>query len=97
MRHTLFIALITFASAASAFGPDLDAARNRQIQSRFSSADANADGKLTLQEAEGRLPVVAANFDAIDTGKVGYVTLEQVQDYVRNQKPSSGTGPLSRR
>ena len=66
------------ASAVQAQG----AMRDRQIDKLFKAADTNADGKLTLAEAQASktgMPKVAANFDKIDTDKKGYVTIEQVK------------------
>jgi len=58
-----------------------DGMRDRQIDKLFKAADTNADDKLTLAEAQAKpgMPKVAANFDAIDTDKKGYVTLAQVK------------------
>ncbi len=53
--------------------------RDRQIDDRFSQADKNHDGKLTLEEAQAGMPKVAANFDKIDTQKKGYVTVDQIK------------------
>ncbi|MGV0998116.1 MAG: EF-hand domain-containing protein [Fluviibacter sp.] len=53
--------------------------KDRQIEALFAAADKNHDGKLTLEEAQAGMPKVAANFDKIDTGKLGYVTLDQIK------------------
>jgi hypothetical protein len=56
-----------------------------KLTERFNAADADHDGKLTLAEAQSGMPRVAQNFDAIDTQKKGYVTLEQVEAYTVKQ------------
>ncbi|MBO1272306.1 MULTISPECIES: EF-hand domain-containing protein [Shewanella] len=49
------------------------------LAERFSQADSNKDGKLTLEEAKKGMPRVAENFDSIDTNHQGFVTLEQLK------------------
>jgi len=51
--------------------------RTARLQ-RFDKADANKDGKLTLAEAKAGMPQIAATFTALDTGKAGYLTKDQV-------------------
>lgn len=53
--------------------------RDRQIDARFTQADKNHDGKLTLEEAQAGMPKVAANFDKLDTEKKGYLTVDQIK------------------
>ena len=54
----------------------------QKIEQKFKTADANHDGKLTLEEAKTGMPRVAKNFDRIDVEKKGYITLEQLQAFV---------------
>jgi len=49
-----------------------------EVQERFKAADTNADGKITLEEAQAGLPRVAMAWDKIDVDKKGYVTLDQL-------------------
>lgn len=91
MRHTLILTLIAFTSAAGAQSVDApSSSRSQQVQAqlqaRFASADVNLDGRLTREEADGRMPLVAMNFHAIDKNKLGYVTLEQVQAYASERQ-----------
>ena len=55
------------------------------LQKRFAAADANHDGRLTRQEAEGHMPWVASHFEAIDTAHVGSVSLQDIEAYAAQQ------------
>jgi EF hand len=55
------------------------------LADRFAAADVNHDGKLTLEEASGKMPMVARNFDKIDKTKRGYVTLDELQAYAQER------------
>lgn len=74
----------TNAIAQTANPPDPQQMRAR-ITERFASADANHDGKLTREEADAKMPMVARNFDQIDKSHKGYVTLEDVQAFSRER------------
>src|SRR5204862_545083 len=50
-----------------------------KIEEKFKAADTNHDGKLSKDEAKGGMPKVYDHFDEIDTGKTGFVTLQQVE------------------
>ncbi len=58
------------------------------IEQRFQSADANGDGHLTRDEAQAKLPMVYKNFDTIDSGKKGYVTLADVKAWMAARRAS---------
>ncbi len=47
-------------------------------QERFKHADANGDGRLTREEAQKGMPMVARHFDQIDANKDGSVTFEEL-------------------
>lgn len=57
-----------------------------ELQKRFAAADANGDGKLTRDEAKGKMPMVEKNFDAIDTAHTGAITLADIETYAIAQK-----------
>jgi Ca2+-binding EF-hand superfamily protein len=59
------------------------AARGEKFNERFSEADVNGDGKLTLEEAQAKMPMVAKHFDEIDVDKKGYVTKAEVAKAMR--------------
>jgi EF hand domain-containing protein len=77
-------------TSAVAQTPAPDAAGKMQdfrakIAARFAAADANHDGKLTREEAEGKMPMVARSFDQIDKTQRGYVTQEDIQAFMRER------------
>jgi len=53
--------------------------QDEQIDERFSEADTDHDGKLTLDEAKQGMPRVAAHFAEIDKDKKGYVTANEIK------------------
>lgn len=54
-----------------------------QVQGRFAAANTTQDGKLTREQAQAGMPMVAQHFDEIDTQKAGFVTLAQIEDFMR--------------
>lgn len=56
-----------------------------ELQKRFKAADTNADGRLSRDEAKGGMPRIHRNFDAIDAGKTGFVSLEQIATFAEKQ------------
>ncbi|MES2945522.1 MAG: hypothetical protein V4772_21860, partial [Pseudomonadota bacterium] len=57
-----------------------------ELQKRFATADANGDGKLSREEARGKMPMVEKNYDAIDTARTGAITLGDIESYAIAQK-----------
>ncbi|TKI06105.1 EF-hand domain-containing protein [Martelella alba] len=57
-----------------------------RLQSRFTRADTNHDGKLTLDEAKSGMPMVAKYFSEIDAGHTGYVTLPQLEQFMASHQ-----------
>ena len=71
------IALGTFAQTPPSAVEQPAAAQDRAlIESAFSKADTNGDGKLTRAEA-AQLPAIAARFDLLDKDKDGTLSLEE--------------------
>ncbi|QGZ63249.1 EF-hand domain-containing protein [Paraburkholderia acidisoli] len=56
-----------------------------QVQSRFAAANTTHDGKLTRDQAQAGMPRVAQHFDEIDTQHAGFVTLAQIEDFMRTR------------
>jgi hypothetical protein len=52
-------------------------------QHRFDAANTTHDGRLTLEQAKaGHMPMVVRNFSAIDTDHKGYVTKQDIQNFL---------------
>jgi hypothetical protein len=79
--------------------PDATKAKGQQrdrtaaVSNRFAAADANHDGKLTLDEARAGMPRIATNFDKIDKQKKGYITLDEIISY--NQDRTGQAAPAA--
>ena len=54
-----------------------------KLQTRFAQANTTHDGKLTRDQASTGMPMVAKHFDEIDAQKNGYVTLPQIEAFLR--------------
>jgi hypothetical protein len=68
----------------------------REIDKNFDAADKNHDGKLTREEAQsGSVPLIANNFDAMDTGKKGYVTKADVHAFIQRNLTRGQVAPAS--
>ena len=72
-----------FAQAAPDATPGPDHERGARMAERFKAADANADGKLTRDEAKAKMPMVYKHFDEIDTGHTGAVTMADIAAYAQ--------------
>lgn len=77
----IFVAsVVAFAAVAVAQTPT--ASQQKQIkdaEERFAASDKNADGKLTLEEAQAGMPRIASNFKKIDSNSDGFVTIEEIK------------------
>jgi hypothetical protein len=79
----LLVATISIGISAQAAEPtpaQIEQLRS-QLNERFTKADVNKDGKLSKEEAKGKMPRVYDNFEKIDVAKKGYVTQQQIMDY----------------
>lgn len=56
-----------------------------QLETRFAAANTTHDGKLTRQQAALGMPMVAQHFDEIDTQQNGYVTVAQLEAFLRQR------------
>jgi len=89
-KSLLFV--LTSATALMCLDANADESKAERAQEmkaklveRFNAADANRDGRLTKLEAEGKMPRVVKNFEAMDVHKRGYVTVEQISDFAAQQ------------
>jgi hypothetical protein len=56
------------------------------LAQRFAMANVPYDGHLTRDEAAAGMPLVARNFDAIDAGRKGHVTLPEVRAFAAERR-----------
>jgi hypothetical protein len=49
-------------------------------------ANVTHDGRLTLQQAQSAMPMVARNFDSIDVEHKGYVTLPEIRAFAAERR-----------
>jgi len=87
MKHPCFEWVAAAAVIALASPVFAQTTMQQQLETRFSAADVDHDGKLTRSEAQAGMPRVAGYFDAIDTGHRGYVTLAQIEQFAVQHKP----------
>lgn len=90
------IATLCLLAAGLALADDTQAGADKggrmagKLAERFNTADADHDGKLTLAEAQKGMPRVAKHFDEIDSAKQGYVTLPQLQAFLKQHGGKRG-------
>jgi len=80
--HLLLAAAALALTAQAGFAQDKGARAEKakaELEKRFTAADADHDGKLSKDEAKAGMPKVYERFDEIDSGKTGFVTLDQVK------------------
>lgn len=59
-----------------------------KMDKRFSEADVNGDGKLSLDEAQAKMPKLAERFSALDADKDGLLSKEELaRGHHRGHKP----------
>jgi len=89
LRRSLYIAALAgtafFPLAGSAqTAPDTTAKSAHPMLDRFEKANTTHDGHLTQAQAQsGNMPMVAKQFGAIDTDHKGYVTLQDVRQFMQ--------------
>ena len=67
--------------------PPATATRAHRMLERFEAANTSHDGRLTLAQASAaHMPRIVSNFSAIDTGNKGYVTVEDLRDFMIKQR-----------
>jgi hypothetical protein len=77
------LALPLSASFAQAANPERTQKMAAELQKRFTAADANGDGRLTKDEAKGKMPFVFKHFDEIDTAHAGSISMADIAAYAR--------------
>ncbi len=77
---TTLVPLAAWAQTA----PDTTAKSAHPMRDRFEIANTTHDGHLTQAQAQsGNMPMVAKQFGAIDTDHKGYVTLQDVRQFMQ--------------
>jgi hypothetical protein len=71
---------------AASGAPEHQHAKHMTLAERFAKANTTNDGHLTLEQARAGLKSVARHFTAIDKDKKGYVTLSDIQSYMKEQR-----------
>ncbi len=62
------------------------------LMDRFEKANTTHDGHLTQAQAEsGNMPMVAKQFGAIDTDHKGYVTLQNIRQFMQARQAAHKT------
>jgi|GEM_PF-1203750 len=59
--------------------------RHQTLRERFEAANTTHDGRLTPEQAQAGMPFVARHFAEIDRDKKGYVTLDDVREWLRSR------------
>jgi hypothetical protein len=85
MKNTLSILALCIGCTTAVFAQS-SSRMTQQLESRFASANTTHDGKLTRDQATSGMPMVAKHFDEIDTQKVGYVTLQQIEEFMQQHR-----------
>jgi hypothetical protein len=78
-------------------GPSVAAApgaHGQGFRAKFAAANTSHDGHLTRAQAEaGNMPMVARNFDAIDTDHKGYVTMKDLRAFMQARRAARAGAP----
>lgn len=92
-RAVLGAVLATMAGGALAQAIDTERAQKMaaELQKRFAAADTSGDGRLTKEEAKGKMPMVYKNFEAIDAVHAGSVSLGDIAAYVASRRSGRNT------
>jgi Ca2+-binding EF-hand superfamily protein len=90
MKKTFYLLVAATACSASMLAAvpaqaQLFDNKGSMLEKRFKMADKDSDGKLTRAEAEAGMPLIARNFDRIDTSKKGYLTLDEIKSAAKNR------------
>jgi hypothetical protein len=77
----------TTTDSAASDSPAAPTAHKRlTMDQRFQQANTSHDGHLTLDQAKSGYKTVARHFAAIDQDKKGYVTEEDIRNYLKSQR-----------
>jgi len=60
-----------------------------KMEARFKEADANADGQLSLDEVQAKMPRLAERFTSLDTDKNGLLSKDELKHGSPGRRPPS--------
>ena len=63
------------------------------LNDRFAAANTTDDGHLTMEQARTGMPSVAKHFAAIDKQNKGFVTLDEIHAYYKEQRAAHRQTP----
>lgn len=74
-------------------GPGQGAHPHLTMRQRFEAANTAHDGRLTLEQAEAsHMPRIVQNFQAIDRDRKGYVTLQDLHEWMQARRAARAAG-----
>ena len=62
-------------------------------QEKFTAADTDRDGSLTLAEAQAGMPTLAEKFASVDSNSDGKVSTDELNAYTKSMEADQATSP----
>lgn len=87
MRNRAVIAALLLAPAIALAATT---GKNARLAGQFRRADADGNGMLSRAEAERAAPPLAKHFDAIDAGRDGQISPEEIRAFRRSERGARG-------
>ena len=84
MRMTTLATVVSFVLLGAAVAR----ADSTITQEKFSAADKNSDGSITLAEAQAGMPALAAKFTSVDSNQDGKVSADELNAYDKSPDKS---------
>ncbi len=92
--RALLLGTLTALSLNAIAAPDAERLQklNDALNKRFAAADADGNAQLSRDEAKAKMPQIYKSFDAIDTAKQGFITLDQIRQFFVTQAAEKQNG-----